>query len=219
MKECENTDYDCLQRYLNIRGFPNEESSELAKLVSYWGDGSDLSVLASLGVDKFLAIHPELLRFFDKNINIENINSGLFLQQTIPIRTMVPSWKITLRFSDLDRAAASVSSAFDYARKYNQRIYMYDYEGLDYIFKRVHGKVRNNLISSIVLWGDSYNFTLNSWTSSMCVPKERDSVRRYVPWLLAKRELLSGDDREFNSEVRHPPTQLGGIPRTPCRAA
>jgi hypothetical protein len=26
-------------------------------------------------------------------------------------------------------------------------------------------------------------------------------------------------NREFNSEVRHPPTQLGGIPRTPCRAA
>ena len=25
--------------------------------------------------------------------------------------------------------------------------------------------------------------------------------------------------REFNSEVRHPPTQLGSIPRTPCRAA
>ncbi len=33
--------------------------------------------------------------------------------------------------------------------------------------------------------------------------------------IVARQQAL----REFNSEVRHPPTQLGGIPRTPCRAA
>ncbi|MFC3912512.1 hypothetical protein ACFOSS_03390 [Pseudaeromonas sharmana] len=195
LKKCPHRDLDCLETNLILRGNSKRRAVDLAKLISSWVENPNTVVLASLGTDHFLAMHPETVNFFDNQIKINDIKNGLFLQRDKAIWTMVPSWKITLIFKNLDRAAANMKLAFDYSKKNKTRIYISDYKGMHNVINYSSRAVRSSLINSVVSWGDSNNFKLNVWASSVCKPKERDKVRSYVPWLLAKRELLSKSEK------------------------
>lgn len=195
LKKCPRRDLNCLETNLILRGNSKRRSVDLAKLISAWEESPNPVVLATLGTDHFLAMHPETVNFFDNQIKINDIKKGLFLQRDKAIWTMVPSWKITLMFKNLDRAAANMKLAFDYSKKNKTRIYISDYKGMHNVINDSSRAVRPSLINSVTSWGDSNNFKLNVWASSVCKPKERDKVRSYVPWLLAKRELLSKSEK------------------------
>ncbi|GAA4495665.1 hypothetical protein [Pseudaeromonas paramecii] len=210
VEECTKLSEDCLRTRLAYYGLPEGRVKSLAKMISQWDEAPDVITLASMGVDRFSAVHPAVMKFFERKIKKDSIENGLFLSSRKNLQTLDAAWMITLKFSDLEMAAININYAFEYSTKHKTKVYVTDYANLAEVMNSVSENSKNKLTSVILSWARSQAYSLKAWESSLCIAQGRSKINSYAAWLLVKREMLDKDERlEFDFYVLN---KLSGCP-------